>query len=103
MDIAAIVAILGVILGVFIKTYYPWLKKKSEAEQAGEQVSFKPKYLVTALVSLLVTSIVALYAVAAWQMPDVSTVEGLIGLFTAGMSYGYAFNAVINLPLDAKN
>jgi hypothetical protein len=103
MDWGTVLALLGVVIGVFLRAYYPWLKAKAEAEQAGEAVSFKPKYMVTALVSLLVTGLSALYAISAFTMPEVTDYDGLAFLLTFGISYGYAFTSVLNLPLEASD
>jgi hypothetical protein len=101
MDWNLIIAMLGVVVGVFLRAYYPFIKAKLDAEKAGEAISFKPKYMASAVVSIFVTGISALYALSAFSLPE----EGgsLVFLLTFGLSYGYAFTSVMNLPLDAKN
>jgi heme/copper-type cytochrome/quinol oxidase subunit 3 len=100
MELATIVAMIGVVLGVLLRAYFPYLKAMKEAEQAGEEISFKPKYVASTLFSLLVTSISVLYALAAFQVPEVTSAQGMIFLLTFGLSYGYAFTGGINLVLD---
>lgn len=101
MDWNLLVAMIGVVVGVFLRAYYPFIKAKMDAEKAGETVSFKPKYMVSAIVSVFVVGISALYALSAFALPEDG--GSLPFLLTFGLSYGYAFTSVLNLPLDAKN
>ena len=102
MDTNQILALIGVIVGVILRAYYPWLKAKAVAEKAGEKISFKPAYMASAIISLLVTALTAIYAIAAFTMPEATDVQSYAFFVTFGISYGYAFTSVLNLPVDAK-
>lgn len=101
-DMETAVVIIGVLVGVLVRTYYPWIKASMAAEQAGQPISFKPKYAITALVTLAVAGLTALQAVSMVTIGTADGWQGLITLFIGGASYGYVFQTVLNAPLDAS-
>lgn len=104
MELLTIVAILGVVSGVFTRQWWPWLKKRAEMEAVGQHIDFAPKYAYAAVASLAMTVVSAMYAVAAFDMPipadGIVAVQQLALFATMGFSYGYAFTAGIDIALD---
>lgn len=102
-DMETAVVIAGVLIGVLIRTYYPWIKAAMASEQAGTPISFKPKYALTALVTLAVAGLTALQALSMVTLGTADGWQGLITLLIGSASYGYVFQTVLNAPLDAKS
>lgn len=91
MDFLTIVAI-GVFLGVFTRTMFPYLKKLKDAQDANQQLPFDKSYVVTALFSAI-TSIVATMFI----IPTFEALNGPQGvLFAQAFTTGFTANALIN-------
>jgi hypothetical protein len=97
-----IVAILGVVLGVLAKAYYPWVEAVKKAEAEGKQLEFNGKYVVTALASLAVAGFTAIWALSTFTIPEAESLQSVLALFVSAVMWGYAANYVFSKPVDAS-
>jgi uncharacterized protein YacL len=93
-DTQTITIVLGIIVGVIIRTALPYLKKI----QAGEIQSFDPKYIATAIIAIIVGIFVGLEAFSTFIPPVASeTWQGIVTVFLAAFTFAYAFQSGLNL------
>jgi hypothetical protein len=102
MELPTIVAILGVIIGVFAKAYYPWVKARADAVSEGEVLKFDIRYVYAALISLATTAFTAMWALSTFVIPDAEGFQALLSLFVASAMYGFATDFVVSQYVDAK-
>jgi hypothetical protein len=96
-DIEQITAFLGVLVGVILRTAWPFLKKES---QSTATFTFQYRYLLTALFALIVAFATAL---ATFQTFTISTsAVSYVEIFWQGFLYGLGLNTLINLGVDSQ-
>lgn len=88
----------GVLTGVLFRTLYPYFQKVEEMETSGESpIKFLLKYKFSAVISLVVSSAIALGVVGNVQVPvDASGVVNISALFGAAFFTGYGANSIFN-------
>jgi len=93
---AEYIAIVGVVIGVLLRTILPYLKKVKESGEV--QISFEAKYAATLVISVIVTVITAIEALA--SMPSLAAAN-VCALFFGALAFGYAFHSTLNLIPEA--
>lgn len=83
------IAFLGIFIGVFARTYFPYKTAKDEARVVGEAISFDFKFIMTAFISVLITSALVF---STFVIPQVGAFE----VFLAGLVFGYGIDAFMN-------
>jgi hypothetical protein len=102
-DLETIVVVLGVIAGIFLRTYLPYIKKVAEGTEAGVQITFSAKYIATAIIALLGSVFLALEILAVVPIPaTVENWQAAIALFLGTLTLAYSFQNVINIVPDSK-
>jgi hypothetical protein len=75
-------------VGALIRTFAPFIRKFYK----GEEPKFKYEYLMTFLISLVISALVALAQFVVYPLPEG---EGLI-VFAVGLGLGWGSNDIIN-------
>lgn len=83
----------GILLGVLVRTFVPFLRKMKEAKI----LEFSGKYAAASMASAILGVIVTLLIFPQFEVPAVGPgTEGLIKLFCASFGFGFGWNAIIN-------
>ncbi|GAG49161.1 unnamed protein product [marine sediment metagenome] len=82
------VAIIGIFIGVLIRTILPYLKKIS----AGEDIKFNFKYVATALVLVITAGITTLIIFPSFSIPEGTA----FAVFIVALLSGWGANDVLN-------
>lgn len=88
--VAYMIALIGIAIGVVLRTYAPYLKKLAEGK---EELKFDKKYLWTAIAAFVIALLSAMDIIARF---DYSAVESLLALFGLAVLYGTLWNSAIN-------
>jgi len=83
-----IVAIIGIFLGCFARTVFPYLKKVEE----NPDTAFDRKYLVSLLIALISSVIGAILIIPSFQVPQGATVV----VFSIAFTTGWGANDILN-------
>lgn len=103
-DLATIMVVLGVIAGIFLRTYFPYIKKVAEGAAAGTPITFSAKYIATAIVSALGSLFLALEILAVVPIPaSIEGWQGAILLFLGTLVMAYSFQNAINIVPDSES
>lgn len=94
------VVVIGIIIGIILRTVLPYLKAVKQAKAKNEPISFDAWYGGSAIVAILLGALVAMEAIAIVPIPEVISWQGWISAFLGAVTYGYAFNATLNLFVD---
>jgi len=81
---------IGLFLGVLLRTLLPWLEKKA----ADPQLAFDPKFVWTAILSLI-TAFIEVAAILA-DSPTAFTTFGPLLAFLSGLFFGLGNNEIWN-------
>jgi len=87
-----IIALIGIFLGVFVRTVSPALRKIKEAAEKQEEFKWNHKYTVTAVASFLSAFTVTLLAYPTFQIPT----GNLYLVFSSAFIFGSGLNSLIN-------
>jgi len=87
-----IIAFLAITLGVICRTYFPYLKKLDENRQ-NEDFVFELRYVVTMIVSGIVT---AIFVYPTFIIPEGSQFQ----VFIAGFVFAWGANDAINYLIN---
>jgi hypothetical protein len=101
-DTATLIAVAGVLVGVLLRALIPFLKKASQAEQAGQKISFAPKYIATTLLAVIIGAFTAIQALSLITIPEATDWQELLTVFTFAASYGVAFQTTLNFLAEVK-
>jgi len=91
-----LVAFIGIVLGVIIRTYFPYLRKVEESRtpEAGTGVAvlltFDTKFYITALLSGIVT---AIFIYPTFVFPEDAS---MMNVFIAAFIFSWGANDVLN-------
>lgn len=88
METEIIVAI-GIFLGCFLRSFLPWLKKKSQAAKAGQQVKWENRYVWTLVFNLVVALIATILILPTFQVPSEY-------IFSFAFTFGWASQDIVN-------
>ena len=83
-----IVAILGIFLGCFARTVFPYLKKLEE----NPDTAFDKKYLISLLLALVSSIIGAVLIVPSFQIPQGANIV----VFSIAFTTGWGANDILN-------
>lgn len=100
-EIMQYVIVFGLLCGATLRTVLPFLKKARKLEKQGIQVSFKPKYLASLVLSLIATAFIVIEGFTAFNLayPN-ATAQGVSTVFMASLMFGFAFNSIANRFFD---
>jgi len=82
------VAVLGIFLGCFVRTVFPYLKKLEE----NPDLAFDRKYAVSLLVSLVASVVAAVLIIPSFQVPEGA---GIV-VFSVAFTAGWGTNDILN-------
>jgi uncharacterized membrane protein YbjE (DUF340 family) len=88
MDTEIIIA-LGIFLGCLLRAILPYLKKKHEAVQAGQQIQWESRYVWTLCFTLVVSLITTILIIPTFQIP-------LENAFPLAFAFGWASQDIVN-------
>ena len=91
MDIADLVFI-GVFLGILGRTFLPYLRKLREAADRGDRLLFDYRYLVSAMVSVILSLFTAILILPGFEVPETNA-------FYLAFAYGWAANDLVNMVI----
>jgi hypothetical protein len=92
MFIGLVVA--GLFLGVLARTYVPYLRKL----RGGEKITFRKKYVYTAIGSIALALISVLLIFPTYQVEPVplKDVASMLRVFATAFSFGFMWNSITN-------
>jgi len=98
MDIT--VKLVGLFLGVFIRTWLPFVRKVKQ----GKIEKFEKKYLSQALSSAVLAIVAVLLIIPQYQVELVPVIDFVSGLkvFATTFAFGFSSNSLINELLKWK-
>jgi len=89
LELLQLVAFLGIFFGVFARTYFPYKEKKVEQTKQGNILTFDVQYIMTAVVSMVITAIIAF---TTFTIPEGT----LFIVFIQAFIFSYGVNALAN-------
>ena len=88
-ELLQLIAFLGLLLGVFARTYFPYKSKEAHEKNLGREINFDIKYIMTALVAMVITAIIAY---TTFTIPEGT----LFTVFIQAFIFAYGINAIAN-------
>jgi hypothetical protein len=96
-----ILQILGLFLGVFVRTYLPYIRKLKD----GKIKKFDKKYLWTAFYSIILSFVSLMFILPDYplkELANINLVEG-IKIFCTSFTFGFTWNSVLNETESFRN
>jgi hypothetical protein len=92
--------LIGLFLGVFIRTWLPYVRKRSQ----GKILKFEKKYISRALYSAVFAAVAVLLIIPAYRLDPLSVLGFASGLkiFAAAFAFGFGSNSIVNELLKWK-
>lgn len=84
-----VIATLGIFFGCLSRAILPFLKKKSEAVKAGQQVKWEGRYVWTLIFALFVAMITTMLILPTFNIPSES-------IFPIAFTFGWASQDIVN-------
>jgi len=84
-----IIVALGIFLGCFLRALLPWLKKKSEAAKAGEQVKWESRFVWTLVFNLVVALIATILILPSFPISGEY-------VFVFAFTFGWSSQDIVN-------
>lgn len=83
------IAFLGIFIGVFARTYFPYKQAQDTARAAGEAIKFDFRYIFTAFFSVLISSALVF---STFVIPEVGSFQ----IFIAALIFAYGTTSIMN-------
>jgi len=84
-----IVTGIGIFMGCLLRAVLPYLRKKHEAVQAGQQVKWENRYVWTIVFSIVIALITTMLILPSFQVP-------IDYIFPLAFAYGWASQDIVN-------
>jgi hypothetical protein len=98
MDIT--LKLIGLFLGIFIRTWLPYVRKRSQ----GKILKFEKKYLSQALSSAVLAIVAVLLILPTYRLSPGPVIDLATGLkvFATAFTFGFGSNSIVNELLKWK-